>query len=53
MSAAHQLISLPNHYDGSSQTFGSRLIIDGWQWSESWEWVPPHALRSPLQSDGS
>ncbi|BAG00406.1 unknown protein [Microcystis aeruginosa NIES-843] len=28
-----QPISLLNVYDGSSRTFGSRLILDGWQWS--------------------
>jgi len=28
-----QPVSLLNIYDGSGQTFGSRLIMDGWQWS--------------------
>ncbi|MFO7031532.1 hypothetical protein B9T07_16430 [Limnospira fusiformis CCALA 023] len=34
LSAAFQPISLLSNYDGSSQTFGSRLILDGWQWSD-------------------
>jgi len=33
LNAVCQPVSLLNIYDGSGQTFGSRLIMDGWQWS--------------------
>ena len=36
LNAVCQPISLLTPYDGSSRTFGSRLIMDGWQWSRFW-----------------
>jgi len=42
-----QPISLLSYYDGSGQTFGSRLIMDGWQWSRFWCWVTPRSLPFP------
>jgi len=36
LNAVCQPISLLSIYDGSSRTFGSRLILDGWQWSRFW-----------------
>ncbi|WP_196797680.1 hypothetical protein [Arthrospira platensis] len=49
MGAACQPVSLLTGYGGSSQTFGfpnhGWLAVVGF-----WEWVFPHAFRSPLQS---
>ncbi|WAK74481.1 hypothetical protein AP9108_34060 [Arthrospira sp. PCC 9108] len=45
MSAAYQPVSLPNHYDGSSRTFGS-LIMDGCSGLDS-GWVTPWSLPFP------
>ncbi|TRU56761.1 MAG: hypothetical protein EWV88_18475 [Microcystis wesenbergii Mw_MB_S_20031200_S109D] len=36
LNAVCQPISLLSIYDGSGRTFGSRLIMDGWQWSRFW-----------------
>ncbi|OPF19494.1 hypothetical protein B1L04_09395 [Microcystis aeruginosa KW] len=36
LNAVRQPISLLNGYDGSGRTFGSHLIMDGWQWSRFW-----------------